>query len=224
MGLGRVKPFEKRGCPVTNCELTSDRSLLSQADLVLVHMFDRLDRLPTGDGAMRPAKQRWVFVAYESPTNSPDFSKFNGVFNLTSTYRLDSDFSCNRDAFEWKPNSGDFVEAPLVEWTSRKTSVAVISNCGSPTKRLDYIREMQKYISVDLFGGCGQPCPSKFTHSGLSSDCKTVLGHEYKFYLAFENSFCRDYVTEKFFLEFKFKIIAVTMGAGPYDIYVSSFI
>ena len=41
----------------------------------------------------RTPKQRWIFIAYESPYMfNEDYSPFNGFFNLTSTYRADSDF------------------------------------------------------------------------------------------------------------------------------------
>jgi len=41
-------------------------------------------------GYMRPAHQRWLLAIYESPLHTVDLAKFNGYFNLTSTYRRDS--------------------------------------------------------------------------------------------------------------------------------------
>ena len=52
-------------------------------------------------------------------------------------------------------------------------------------------------------------------------ECKKVLSKDYKFYLAFENSLCTDYITEKFFGVLKLNIIPVVMGAGNYDLWVS---
>ena len=46
------------------------------------------------------------------------------------------------------------------------------------------VRELQKNVSVDLFGKCGQ---------------KGQPTKRYKFVLAFENSLCADYVTEKYY-------------------------
>lgn len=74
-------------------------------------------------------------------------------------------------------------------------------------------------MSVDVFGGCGKKCPPKF-EDGTSGDCKAILGREYKFYIAFENSVCRDYITEKFFVILRYEIIPVVLGGGIYDHYV----
>jgi len=71
-----------------------------------------------------------------------------------------------------------------------------VSNCGAKNNRLEFAHQLQKHIDVDIYGGCGtKNCPR---HSG--DHCLEVLAKEYKFYLAFENSNCRDYITEKFYV------------------------
>jgi hypothetical protein len=55
-GLGKRDPFVVNECPVTNCELTNDRSVVNQSNLVIVHMMDNVAELPR----TRPANQRWV--------------------------------------------------------------------------------------------------------------------------------------------------------------------
>jgi alpha-1,3-fucosyltransferase len=72
---------------------------------------------------------------------------------------------------------------------------------------------MQKYSSIKVFGKCGIKCPGP--------DCKKTIGNEFKFYLAFENSICDGYITEKFFTILKYDIILVVLGGGKYDDYVS---
>lgn len=80
--------FEPDTCPVRNCVFTQNRSHLQEADLVLVSNFWlKPQELP---GYMRPAHQRWLLAIYESPLHTVDLAKFNGYFNLTSTYRRDS--------------------------------------------------------------------------------------------------------------------------------------
>lgn len=46
-GFGVRQPFEKMNCPVTNCELTNDRSKLSDADLVIFHLRNKIDYFPS---------------------------------------------------------------------------------------------------------------------------------------------------------------------------------
>jgi hypothetical protein len=71
-------------------------------------------------------------------------------------------------------------------------------------------------INVDIFGRCGKPCVKK----GI--DCIQNLSTYYKYYLAFENSICEDYVTEKLFRLYNtnFNIIPVVRGAPK----ISTFI
>ena len=78
---------------------------------------------------------------------------------------------------------------------------------------------MQKYMNVDLFGRCGRKCPEKFRNDS-TGNCKQIIATEYKFYLAFENSICKDYVTEKFFAILKYNIIPVVLNGGSNDFYV----
>jgi glycoprotein 3-alpha-L-fucosyltransferase len=71
-----------------------------------------------------------------------------------------------------------------------------VSNCGARNGRLQYARELSKYISVDVYGACGtKKCPRT-----TANKCFDMLDKDYKFYLAFENSNCKDYITEKFFV------------------------
>lgn len=44
-----------------------------------------------------------------------------------------------------------------------------------------------------------------------------MLDNTYKFYLAFENSFCQDYVTEKLFDILQRRIIPIVMGSANYS-------
>ena len=72
------------------------------------------------------------------------------------------------------------------------------------------MKNLQNYISVDVFGKCG---PLK-CEDGM--DCIVNLAKSYKFYLAFENSLCSEYVTEKFWRTLELKTVPVVMGGGNY--------
>ena len=62
--------------------------------------------------------------------------------------------------------------------------------------RLNYAKQLAKFINVDIYGACGSHrCPRT-----SAAKCFSLLNQDYKFYLAFENSNCKDYITEKFFV------------------------
>ena len=54
--------------------------------------------------------------------------------------------------------------------------------------------------------------PTKYQYSFLLQDCRVDLVSNYKFYLAFENSMCRDYVTEKYHQYLRQGIVPIVMG------------
>ena len=45
----------------------------------------------------------------------------------------------------------------------------------------------------------------------------SMVEANYKFYLSFENSFCVDYITEKFWKVLNYDIVPIVMGAGNYS-------
>lgn len=46
--------------------------------------------------------------------------------------------------------------------------------------------------------------------------CYKLLENDYKFYLAFENSNCKEYITEKFYVNaLKYSVLPIVMGAPP---------
>ncbi len=49
---------------------------------------------------------------------------------------------------------------------------------------------MMSCFQIDVFGACGRQDPCRRNDS-----CLENMFHKYKFYLAFENSFCEDYIT-----------------------------
>ena len=49
-----------------------------------------------------------------------------------------------------------------------------------------------------------------------SGECKSLLERDYMFYLAFENSNCKDYATEKFYSSLDMAIVPIVMGGANY--------
>ena len=84
-----------------------------------------------------------------------------------------------------------------------------VSNCAAKNARLEYARSLSEEISVDIFGSCGELRCSKRE----GEQCRDKLREQYKFYLAFENSDCKDYVTEKFFTNSLHQgVVPIVMG------------
>lgn len=67
-----------------------------------------------------------------------------------------------------------------------------VSNCHTKNGRMEYVKELSKYIDVDIYGKCG-----KFSCERNRNCFSDIVEANYFFYLSFENSFCDDYVTEK---------------------------
>ncbi|XP_045178836.2 alpha-(1,3)-fucosyltransferase fut-5-like [Mercenaria mercenaria] len=98
-----------------------------------------------------------------------------------------------------------------------ETALWFVSHCRTPSKREVYASELAKYTNVTKVGKCNMnrssSCPKR-------SDCDTDWAKKYKFYLAFENSLCIDYITEKAFLWFTRDIVIVVRGAIHYENYL----
>ena len=64
---------------------------------------------------------------------------------------------------------------------------------------LRLVKALQNTIDVDIYGKCGT-YDCERNEVNLNGDhCMKKIEREYKFYFAFENSFCVDYITEKFY-------------------------
>lgn len=185
-------------CPDLNCYLTNDRSYLSQSSAVIFHMrdfswFDIPDK--------RKRQQRYVFQLYESPLYTwKNLYKMPGFFNWTMTYRLDSDvpsFYTRWLAMRNLPANFRNLNKTEIIGKNKRLLIWMVSNCAVQSKREKYVEILQKYLDIDIYGPCKF---SKYTCSKNDQErCTRMIGEKYKFYLAFENSVCKDYITEKFY-------------------------
>ena len=75
---------------------------------------------------------------------------------------------------------------------------------------------LQKYVSVDVFGECGPwKCQSESVgNESPDNECYQLLNTTYKFYLAWENAICEDYVTEKFYNILQYNVIPVVLNGA----------
>ncbi|ELU12034.1 hypothetical protein CAPTEDRAFT_75607, partial [Capitella teleta] len=169
-----------------------------------------------------PPQQKWIFHETEAPyrTWSKNRMKmdFWASFNVSMLYTEDADIIHSRFAFQCEKNPEYKPQVPPnLTYISNKTGVAlwIVSNCKSTSGRGSYVNEMQKYIDIDIYGGCGkgEVCGR---YGDLLIDCVKQFIGTYKFYLAFENSFCENYYTEKLTKTIGVDTIPVVMGLTNY--------
>ncbi|XP_058446761.1 glycoprotein 3-alpha-L-fucosyltransferase A [Malaya genurostris] len=205
--------FLNSKCPVSTCSISAAREKAAMADLILFKDHYIPPAVP------RPARQIYMMYFLECPYHTQHV-KFPDVFNWTATYRKDSDVVAPYEKWEYFDPRIRQVEQDRNYALNKTRKVAwFVSNCGARNGRLQYAHELQKHIQVDIYGACGTYKCSRST----AEKCFEILDRDYKFYLAFENSNCRDYITEKFFVNaLNRNILPIVMGARPEDYEASS--
>ena len=209
-----------KGCTLpegVTCEYFQNKSLYKSSDAVLFSArFLNDTPLPT----FRPPGQFWIFKERESPVymaSKVNLESFARLFNASFTYSYRSDIVMPHGKCIRKDSSNSDTEYVVSDIASRKTELAAwfVSRCKSQSRREDYAEELRRYIPVHVYGECGQYNCSKDD----DLECDQLLAKNYKFYLAFENSLCEDYMTEKFWKCFELDIIPVVYGLAAYGRY-----
>ena len=163
------------------------------------------------------------FSERESPVQTwavIDLKPFAKLFNASMTYSRKSDIAQPHGMCSEKLPNRSKSEDILPDIASKKTELAAwfVSHCSTRSRREEYVKELTRHIPVHVYGKCGQYNCSKDD----SKECDQLLKRKYKFYLAFENSLCEGYMTEKFWKCFELDIIPVVYGLGPYGLYAPS--
>ena len=93
-----------------------------------------------------------------------------------------------------------------------KNAVQFVSHCGAVSKRDEIVKKLQNLgIEVDVYGACGNlSCPMD------SEVCDQMLDTTYKFYFAFENNLCNDYLTEKLYRTISYFALPVILSGANY--------
>ncbi|KAL3862636.1 hypothetical protein ACJMK2_008590 [Sinanodonta woodiana] len=203
---------QERSCAARcgyTCTLASDQQELSSSDAIMFHLYDswpenwvlgtsKLVDLPK----YRDPSQVWILANMEPLGNLwGDFSVFNGLINWTVWYRRDATIvHPYGEAYELQPERKGKANTTVNYYRHKSKMAAVrISNCVDYARRYRVVKELQKYLNIDTYGTCfNNKCGSR-TDNPYDEGCNDKMA-EYRFYLAFENSFCRDYVTEKYWL------------------------
>eukprot|EP00727_Mastigamoeba_balamuthi_P009623 m51a1_g5283 hypothetical protein (400) ;mRNA; r:178215-179788 len=200
--------------------LTSDRSALAQADALLFHAQDYS---PASVPRSRDPLQPWILRSMESPVSDRGrvdrCSERVRVFNMTSTYE--------RESVGWVPYAPNDLRrllTPVVPTRLRKQSAPIVwvaMNCAASNRRQEFIKELMRHVRIDSFGSCLRN--AQWNHRQLGRGGNFTAFKEflrgYKFYLAFENSDCDDYVTEKYWRALEMGNVPIVLGAPNIDKY-----
>ena len=186
--------FLKEKCPVNRCLVTYKQSEGRNADAVV---FLNPFTLPSNPPwPRRSVDQIWAMYSLEAPHNTNSASGYRNYFNWTMTYRRDSTITTPYFKFLYykQPLPKESIETNLAIGKTKKVAW-MVSNCNLVRSgRMTYARQLAKYINIDIYGACG----NKSCRKSDPKKCYAMIKQNYKFYLAFENSKCLGYYTEKF--------------------------
>lgn len=131
-------------------------------------------------------------------------------------------FYCRSDSEIFRPygrvvqNESDYKLPTIEDIQKRPKKIAwFVSHCGVESKRDMLAKKISNLMKVDIYGKCGDHVCSRDNFS----ECYNMLERDYKFYLSFENSVCKDYVTEKLFFVLTRNIVPIVYGGADYERY-----
>lgn len=229
--------FVKKHCLYQNCFYTSDKTYFQNArefNIVLFNVAYHYFHNPP----IRSYYQTYVFLSLEpeSKTVIPKIYQYKHFFNMTATYKLNSDIPLRN--FVVKNKNGEIIGPSInMNWKdpqkmkptsnyvlsklrNKKIAAAWISsNCNKHSHHQKYIlnlkTELQKYyLQLDIFGKCG----NRHCQSGIDSveTCEALIESDYYFFLAFEDYMDDDYVTEKLMIPLLHYSVPVVYGGANY--------
>ena len=197
-------------CEFRNCEFVTNSTPVEEVDAVLIHV-KKLALL--GVPQSRKQNQLWIALNNEPPTKQHiQTLSARYEFNATSTHNTDSDIPYPY-GFTKKPEpgTGQYWKDVHLHRNKNRTVAWVVSHCYADSRREAYVAELQKHVTVDVFGRCGTlECPE-------GDSCMTQIERNYKFYLSFENSISDEYLTEKVWQAMKRYLVPVVLGGANYS-------
>ena len=205
-------------CPEKKCKISHNVYDVGKSDLVIFHASDMATFVRTKElqqiHKYRCRSQRMAFLCHETVVTEPlhDVAIPDGFFNWTITFKRDSDFHFPYGRYFRMPSA----ESPpnLINYAENKDKLVLwtVSHCG--TIREKYVKKLLKYIKVDIYGKCSGVY-GQDNQCSRSSNCDNLF-KPYKFYLAFENGICTDYITEKFWTALSMNSVPIVLAKDYY--------
>lgn len=225
-------------CQKSNCEVLLLPHQTSEPVDANAIVFQG-NRLPEIRPGRKSSDQAFVYMNNEPPAfmhdeDSRRLSSEERYFNWTMTYRRDSDIwspyghvfsaNINKRAYLQSVEQGKHprtVKTDIVSGIAgknytqiyrnkTKTALWLVGHCQSNSEREALVDEMGKFADIKIFGKCAKKRVAPVHEDDTWPD-------QYKFFFAFENSYCRDYVTEKVFEWFQRDMILVVRGGANYS-------
>jgi len=141
-------------------------------------------------------------------TGTHRIDDYDDLFNWTATYHSKSEI--------WTPYYEVYKKANLTSVNNIKKTrlvMAIISNCMG--FRIRFIESLKRFTNVDLYGKCKNKVNPNLSQCERETHECDRLQSTYKFFLAIENAYCPDYVTEKFYKQALLKgLVPILINGG----------
>lgn len=199
------------------CNVTFDSKYATKANMFIYDIYS-----PKYPSILPHSNQKVVINAYyEAPAyNTKKWTslanKLYGNIDYTLTYREDSDFVEKRMRLVQKPTMPTKYQIRR----GNRFLTWFVSNCFAK-ERLKKYQHMQKYFTKDekkrtaVYGKCFNNYLTQCGIGGYKTQNITCLSEyisDHKFYIAFENTRCSQYITEKSGIGLKHGAIPIVMG------------
>ena len=213
-------------CEIRNCEMVYDKTLIDQSDAILLTSWADFNI------EKRPG-QVWIMLQWESTQmhrklaapGAPAYMK--NRINWIVSYSSKADIHLPYGQLKLLPiQARPYRNYIQIANNKTKDAIWIVSHCQTYSKRENYVEILKKYISIDILGKCGEKwvCGQRPIHD----ECFDIYNTSYRYNLAFENSLCEDYITEKFYENYKYDILQVVRGNAnfkkPIDVSQEAYI
>ena len=197
-------PFKSKHCAHTNCFLTSSKSAVARADVVLFHHKDCTIWHAPWPRRRYPHQYYAHFTHEPSGNRKPGaithLDRYEGRINVSINYRRDADLYVPYTLMLKRSTVNPPYKPRIPLAMKTKMALWPVSNCYANSARNDYVAELQRHLPVDIYGRCGDHTCSR----SRTDSCMREWEASYKFYISFENNICDDYITEKLFLPLRY--------------------
>ncbi|XP_025113815.1 alpha-(1,3)-fucosyltransferase C-like [Pomacea canaliculata] len=208
------EPVRLRVCPEMPCRVTSNPLFQEQSSALLWSVEHMSETEPPPRSY---PDQVFVFHNLEPPragwvcSSTYRLDSWRSAFNWTMNYRFDADILSLHGLVVKRRRP---VKRNYTDILARKTKFAAwaVSSVIDQSRRKQFAAMLQKYIPIDIFGeSSAHRCPRN-----QDDACFQTFSRDYKFYLGFENSLCKDYISEKFFRYLNLDTVLVARGSNDY--------